>query len=102
MLEMARRMSEESVIVAAKDQVYCDLAGEVIILNLKDGVYYGLNAVGTGIWHLIQKPITVSEIGDAIVEEYDVDLSRCRGDLLKLLRELAASGIIEVKGETPA
>ncbi|MCA1602950.1 MAG: nucleotidyltransferase family protein [Acidobacteria bacterium] len=36
-------LREQSLVVAAKDQVSCDLAGEAAILGLRDGVYYGLD-----------------------------------------------------------
>ena len=42
--------------VATKDQVSCDLAGEAAILNIKSGVYYGLDPVGARIWNLMQEP----------------------------------------------
>ena len=32
----------DSKIVVAKDQVSCDLNGEAAILNLKNGIYYGI------------------------------------------------------------
>jgi Coenzyme PQQ synthesis protein D (PqqD) len=91
-----------SIIVAAKDQVSCDLAGEAVILNLKSGVYYGLNPVGAKIWSLIQAPMTVSGLRDALLQEYDVAPERCERELLTLLEELAVQGLIEVNNEPPA
>ena len=46
---------------------------------------------------MIQEPRRVDEIRDAIVEEYAVEPERCERDILKLLQELAAAGLIEVK-----
>jgi Coenzyme PQQ synthesis protein D (PqqD) len=83
--------------VAAKDQVSSDLGGEVAILDLKAGVYYGLDAVGARIWSLIQEPRNVNEIRDILLEEYEVEPERCERDLLVLLQRLADEGIIEVE-----
>jgi hypothetical protein len=85
-----------STIVAAKDQIGCDLGGEEVILDLNSGIYYGLNAVGASIWKLIQEPITVSEIRKAIFDEYDVDSERCENDVVRLLNELAERNLINV------
>jgi hypothetical protein len=90
-------VSGDSTVVAAKDQVSSDLGGEVAILDLKAGVYYGLDAVGARIWSLIQEPRTVNEIRDILLEEYEVEPERCERDLLALLRRLADEGIIEVE-----
>ena len=83
--------------MAAKDQVSSDLGGEVAILDLKAGVYYGLDAVGARIWSLIQEPRTVNEIRDILLEEYEVEPERCERDLLVLLQRLADEGLIEVE-----
>ena len=86
-------------IVVIKDQVSCDLSGEAAILNLKSGVYFGLNTVGASIWKLIQEPRSVKEIQDAILEEYEVDPNQCAHDVLELLQELSTNGLIEILDE---
>lgn len=98
---MGATVSGQSTVVAAKDQVSCDLAGEAAILNLQSGVYYGLNAVGGRVWHLLQEPRTVQDIRDTLLREYEVERDRCERDLLALLQDLAAAGLIEV-GDEPA
>lgn len=95
-------ISEWSIIVAASDQVSCNLAGEAVILNLKNGVYYGLDPIGARIWDLIQEPMTVNEIRDVILKEHDVEPDRCERELLALLQELATVGLIEVRDDTAA
>ena len=96
------RLSERSTVVAAKEQVSCSLAEEAVVLDLKAGVYYGLNEVGARVWSLVQEPRNVSDIRDAILEEFDVDPSLCERDLLVLLRDLAGRELIKVKDETAA
>lgn len=92
-------LSGSTIVVAASDQVSCDLAGEAAILNLKTGVYYGLNPLGARIWALVQQSRTVSEIRDAILAEYEVEPARCESDLLSLLGQLAEGGLIELRDE---
>ncbi len=87
------------MVVVSQNQVSCDLSGESAILNLKAGVYYGLNEVGTTIWKLIQEPRRVGELRDAILEEYEVEPDRCEADILTLLQNLLDNGLIEVKDE---
>ena len=59
-------ISVQSVVSAFPEQVSCDLLGEAVILDLRKGIYYGLNEVGAQVWALIQQPRTISEIHDAI------------------------------------
>lgn len=93
---MPPRISDRSVVVAVKDQVSCDLAGEAAILNIKSGVYYGLDPVGARIWKLVQEPRAVAEIQNTITHEYEVETDRCARDLVDLLEKLLSEGLIEV------
>jgi hypothetical protein len=99
---MNSKLAGNSIVVAARGQVSCDLAGEAAILDIKSGIYYGLNAVGARIWNLIQEPQLVDAICATILEEYDVEPDRCARDILTLLQELLANGLIEVRNETAA
>ena len=92
-------LSTDSIVVAADDQISSDLAGEIVMLNLKNGSYYGLDGVGARVWGLIQSPQPVAAVRDVIQSEYAVDPDRCESDLLVLLRELAAAELIEVRGQ---
>jgi Coenzyme PQQ synthesis protein D (PqqD) len=94
---MNAMISGRSVVVAAKDQVSCDLAGEAAILSIKNGIYYGLDSVGARIWSLVQEPREVAEIQNTITGEYDVEPEQCARDLVGLLEKLLAEGLIEVK-----
>jgi len=93
-------ISRDSMVVVSQDQVSCDLSGESAILNLKAGVYYGLNEVGTRIWKLIQEPRRVGDLRDTILEEYEVEPDRCEADIMALLQAFLDNGLIEVRNES--
>jgi len=88
-----------SIVVAIQEQISSNLAGEAVILNLKTGVYFGLNEVGARIWSLIQHPQSVRDLRAALLAEYEVEPDVCDRDLLQLLQELEAADLIEVSHE---
>lgn len=57
----------------ANDIVFRDLAGEAVILNLATGTYFGLDEVGTRIWHLLTQHGSTDQIIPALLAEYAVD-----------------------------
>ncbi len=85
-----------ATIVAAKNQVSSELAGEAVILNIDRGVYFGLDEIGARIWSLIQQPKSVSAVRDIIVEEYNVSADQCEQDLVELISKLADEGLVTV------
>lgn len=89
-------LHEQSLVVAAKEQVSCDLAGEAAILGLRDGVYYGLDLVGARVWNLIQEPTTFAALRDTLLGEYDVEASNLESDLRELLEQLSKHGLVVV------
>jgi hypothetical protein len=92
-------MSDRSMVVLSGDQVSSDLGGDAVILHLRSGVYYSLDAVGGRIWNLLREPTSVGDLRDTLLDEYEVDADRCERELLALLQELASEGLIEVSNE---
>jgi hypothetical protein len=91
------------LVAVARDQVSCDLGGgESAILNLKKGIYYGINPIGSFIWSLIQEPREFDEIRNLILKEYDVEPERCEKSLQKFLNDLSAQGLIEFMDKSGA
>jgi hypothetical protein len=95
-------ISESSTVVAVKHQVSSDLGGEVAILDLDAGMYYGMDEVGARIWELVQEPRLVEEIQAVILDEYEVDPATGKRDVLALLQQLTDKGLVEVKDEKSA
>lgn len=77
-------------------QVWQEVGDECVILDLRAGFYYGLDEVGSRVWALIQTPITFEAIRDLLIAEYEVERVRCEQDLLRLLHNMAALGLIQV------
>lgn len=70
---------------------------EKVVLSLNSGKYYGLDELGARIWDLLQQSHTLSEISNAICQEYEVEIEECDRDVRELLEELLDAKLIEVK-----
>jgi hypothetical protein len=86
----------ESRVAISDDVVSRDLGGEAAILNLESGIYFGLDRVGTRIWTLLQDYGSLRRVFEAVQQEYDVAPERLEGDLLLLVEELRAKGLLIV------
>ena len=84
-----------TTVVASDQQISCDVADEVVLLSVETGQYYGLNAVGASIWRLIEKPITLEDVRDALLAEYD-DVSRetCSTEVMTFVGEMLTLGLV--------
>ena len=86
------------------DNVVCrNLAGESVLLNLDTGTYFGLDAVGTRLWNLVAEHGSTALAIDTLLAEYDVDASRLRKDVMALIDQLLAKGLLTTDAEqTPS
>lgn len=96
-MEDVSAITESTVVTVVDHQTSAQVGGENVILNLEQGVYYGLNSVGARIWELIQEPVPVCHVIEVMTSEYDVDRDRCARDVLQLLRDLDKQALIEVE-----
>ena len=90
------KLLHHSTIVVNEDVVSCDLVDEAAILNLKTGIYYGLDPVGARIWKLIQTPRQLNEILETLLNEYEVEKDRCQEDLIELLIQLSEKELVKI------
>lgn len=90
-------VSLQNTFTLGKDTVFRDLDGEAVILHLGSGTYFGMNAVGTRIWQLIERHGRLDAVLDELCQEYDAGRDELRHDLLELVIRLADARLVEMK-----
>jgi hypothetical protein len=90
-------ISTESRVRLNPDVLFQELQGDAVLLDMKTGVYFGLDQVGTRMWHLLGERGSVSLVVAAITEEFDVSPERCSEDVIDLIRKLNDNGLLSVE-----
>ena len=85
------------IISVSSDVLEQELAGETVLLDLASESYFGLDAVGTRVWQLLQSGADHSELIDTLLEEYEVERDTLEKDITDLLQRLAEAGLITVE-----
>jgi hypothetical protein len=70
------------------------VGAETVILDLESGTYFGLDPVGARIWQLLSEGKSLAEICSVIQSEYDVGAAQAQEDLVALVEELVAQGLV--------
>ena len=71
------------------------LKDEAVLLDLKEGFYFGLNDVGSRIWTLVGEQRTLGEICDQLITEYEVSRDELERHVHTLVEELLNKGLVE-------
>ncbi|NQX89066.1 MAG: PqqD family protein [Halioglobus sp.] len=74
-----------------------EVAGETVILDIESENYFGLGAVGTRIWQMIQEHGDLHRIYNTLLKEYEVDEMQLLNDLEALLTEASDRGLITLQ-----
>ncbi|MCB1033152.1 MAG: PqqD family protein [Acidobacteria bacterium] len=83
------------------DVMFRELQGEAVLLDLKSQKYFGLDAVGTRIWQLLETETPRTAMLDALLEEFEVSRDQLRADLSAFLERLEAAGLIQLEARGP-
>lgn len=81
--------------------MFREIDGEAVLLELDSGRYYGLDEVGTRMWHALARHRRVEAAAEELLDEYEVAAERLRSDLLAFVEQLADQGLLIVQ-ETAA
>lgn len=77
------------------------VAGETLLVPIRARVgdlasIYSFNGTGSSIWQLLERPKTVTELVDAVAQEYDAERERVEKDVKEFLGEMLSAGLAEV------
>ena len=88
-------LTMNSVIQRSPEIVHSDMDGEIVMMSIEQGEYYGIDAIGSEIWSMLEEARTIQDICAALCERYDVDESVCQQDVIRFLEQMVERKIIE-------
>ena len=73
--------------------------GESVLLHLETNQYFSLNETGTLIWREIIEERNIGEIGQELVDRYEVSSERARQSVIELVDKLVSENLVILKSE---
>lgn len=74
----------------------CD--GELVLMDMNGGKFFGLDRIATEVWQRIEQPISVADLCAGCIADFDGDPGVIEADILRLLETLAAKGLVAITG----
>ena len=99
---MTAHIPNRVVIEIEEEVLFQELEGEMVLLDLKNGLYYGLDDVGARMWQLLTDGPDVETAVRALRAEYDVDEESLRTDLAALITRLLDAKLLKAVPRTLA
>ncbi len=96
-------MSSDLVLtISGRHIVHEDFGGEVVVVNLKTGTYYGLNGTAAAIWQRIGGGLSATQIADGFAARYSGEADAVRTAVAAFLDELQREALIHPTAQPAA
>ena len=86
-----------SKVVISPDVLFQEVNREMVLLDLRSESYFGLDETGTRIWQLLQSGLTLPDVIEQMLEEFDVQRTTLESDLNELMDRLLDAGLVRVE-----
>lgn len=85
-----------SRVVRSDAIIFTEFDDAVVMMDVDEGRYYGLDPVGAKIWTLIESGPSVAEVCETLVATYEVAPGTCRDEVRAFMDELHRLGVIRI------
>ena len=91
---MAFEVTFETTVTRSPEPVETTVGEEVVLMSLASGECFGLGETGSAVWRLLAEPEQVFAVIAALKEEYDAPAGVLETDVVELVEEMAARGLV--------
>ena len=99
---IADQLTQETIIRRSDALLSTSLGDDVVMMDVEQGAYYGLEAVAARIWALTEEPLSVGSLCERLVTEYQVSPEQCQQEVLAFLGELLNQHVVQIVTQTNA
>jgi hypothetical protein len=92
-ISSSQRLELNAADVAAKD-----IDGEILVMNVANGMYYSLDGVGAVAWRLLSEGHSLRQTADVLASKYGVDSASTLDDVTDMAIQLVDEGLVSVSG----
>jgi Coenzyme PQQ synthesis protein D (PqqD) len=73
-----------------------EVDGEIVMLSVNEGAYFGLDCIGSDIWRRLDLPISFGELVDRLTAEYDANRETIAADVRSLLLQMVEHDVVRL------
>ena len=92
--DVSQMTDDELADIRNTEIVHTEMDGSLMMMSIEAGKYYELNVVSKRIWELIEAPVSLSDIVNQLLTEFEISESECLEEVQKHILELESKGII--------
>lgn len=87
----------DSFLERNNDLLTSEVGGEMVMMSIKEGKYFGTNKVGSYIWKVLEQPIGFDDLCERLANDFSISIDVCKEDVRPFIEELQKVKIINIK-----
>jgi coenzyme PQQ synthesis protein D (PqqD) len=91
------KLAPEAIVARRGEPLTAAVDGELVMLDTRQSLYFGLDAIGYRIWALLEQPCSIAALCVALCEEFDVPAETCQADVLAFLEQMEQAELVEIR-----
>lgn len=91
------KLSIEAVVARREEPLTAPVDGDLVMLDPRRSVYFGLDSVGRRIWNMLEEPRSLQALCAELQARFDVPEETCRADVLAFIQQLLEAELIEIR-----
>ena len=89
--------ADATIISRSPSVLTAEVDGEIVLMSIERGRYFGLDHIGSDIWKRIEPPCSFAILVDLLAANYEADRATIVSDVKSLLGHLAKHNIVRLR-----
>jgi hypothetical protein len=90
------RIADTTIISRSPSVITAEVDGEVVMMSIERGQYFGLDDIGSDIWKRLDPPCAFADLVDRLAADYDADRASIAADVRALLETMAERDVVRL------
>ena len=92
----ATAIDSSTVISRSPAVLTAEVDGEIVMMSIEQGRYFGLDDIGSDIWKRLDTPRSFAELINRLASDYDADQATIAADVRDLLSRMAEQDVVRL------
>ena len=89
-------ITDATILTRSPTVLAAEVDGEVVMMSIERGHYFGLDDIGSDIWKRLEPPCSFSALIDGLAADYEADRATIAADVRVLLDGMLADHVVRL------
>jgi Coenzyme PQQ synthesis protein D (PqqD) len=92
----AGAIADAAIVSRSPSVLTAEVDGEIVMMSIEQGHYFGLDQIGSDIWKRIEPPCSFAALIDGLAADYEADRTTIVTDVQNLLGHMVERDIVRL------